>query len=668
MSKVHYFTDINLLQAQDVSGRFGSVLSSDSDYITGQESFRVSSHHTASSDPLAYAVINGQLLVQQHEDDINLVNILLKPNEQPSNDLPKIKYFIYRGILKNTLTDGVNVLNGGNTLTKSIIDHNPSTPQKVLGIELTGGDYSDSEPVDNAFYLPKPDFELWTVYGGWSLGSFDKDNIGFEIVFENLGYEITFNVLRTNRHLIKVDPLGGNPTQEDIFENKTKKQEILHFLDPCAFWGNHYNNVLFARSSNDPTDSNFVHEFDKKKNDDIYRELIEGGSISSPTNFYLNKNRVYLDIRNSFDDSINYFENYNDSLKISFVDDNNEPSTLFDYYNSGWPLLAIDSITGGGNNSVIRIAFPVSESMIPVVAVLTGERRISLGERIREGKSQFKSLFNNHQDDYTEDSLFLFSSNYNSGPAVGRYIKLKYLDQKLYSDDQISNEIPFLRKNPLDYTFQPTEFSQLFTTNDNLKIKVYESNVYINNLESFGIDYTANLGLANDIGNTILFWTLSKRNVKSRFKASEPSYSISSLSKQLFPFFTEYIHDSSKPDKIREVPAIVSGDFIQLLLEKKSKISFFRRRNNLDFNAEFFALILSNDDFEIILDTANSNFTSIYKPYLIASQEEEIIDDEGLPIIKIELSLKGLSADTNGNISILEVPTGLTIYSNAIKN
>ena len=82
-----------------------------------------------------------------------------------------------------------------------------------------------------------------------------------------------------------------------------------------------YNSAVFARSSTDSTSSELIHEFDKKKNDEIYRELIEGGTVGTPTDIYLNKNSVYLDVRNDFNDSFNYFGTNNDSLKISFVDD-----------------------------------------------------------------------------------------------------------------------------------------------------------------------------------------------------------------------------------------------------------------------------------------------------------------------------------------------------------
>ena len=131
MTKFFFFTDFDLLQAQGNSDVFGAVLPADTDYIAGKDRYRLGSKHKATANPLAYAMCKGQILVQQDSVTPTLVNIILKPDRQPDLGLPKIKYFIYRGILKSSLTDGINIISGGNTLTNAILASNPSTPQKV---------------------------------------------------------------------------------------------------------------------------------------------------------------------------------------------------------------------------------------------------------------------------------------------------------------------------------------------------------------------------------------------------------------------------------------------------------------------------------------------------------------------------------------------------------
>lgn len=59
--------------------------------------FRVTSIHKAlaGASPNAYAVCDGLLLAQ--ETGNNLINLILKPTEQPPFAFPKTKFFVYDG-------------------------------------------------------------------------------------------------------------------------------------------------------------------------------------------------------------------------------------------------------------------------------------------------------------------------------------------------------------------------------------------------------------------------------------------------------------------------------------------------------------------------------------------------------------------------------------------
>jgi len=357
MSSFFYFTDTDLVSSQSSNGAFGPVEASDPVYESTKEKYRLTSIHTASANPLAYAICKGQVLVQQDETNPSLVNIVLKPLDQPSTGLPVIKYFIYRGILKSSLTNGTNIIDGGNTFTSAILANNAETPQKVLGIELTGFNFQGTDPVDHAFYLPKEDFELWTVFGGWSLGTFDKDGFGLEVITERVGYNLTFSTARMETNLIELTKLTGTPSQADVFDYKTSKEAVVNYIDPCAFYGSFFSSSLMARSSTDATEPDNIHTFLKKKEEEIYRELIDGGSDTAPATIFFNKNIIYIDIRNEQNFSLNYFENYADDLKISFADDGEEPIAIVNYYGTGWPVLMLDDLPGGDNTTFLRIAF-----------------------------------------------------------------------------------------------------------------------------------------------------------------------------------------------------------------------------------------------------------------------------------------------------------------------
>lgn len=671
MTDFFFFTDIDLLVSQTSDEAFGSILPTDSDYDANKEKYRLTSIHKAASNPLAYAICKGQILVQEDSTNSTLVNIILKPEIQPKNDLPVIKYYIYRGILKNSLTDGTNVINGSNTLTKHVLDNNTSTPQKVLGIELTGTNYSGTDNIDNAFYLPKIGFELWTVYGGWSIGTFDKNGFGLDIVFERLGYNPDFNIARSNKNIFEIQKLTGTPSQADEFEHKTKKEVVLNYIDPCAFYGNFYSDAINARSSSDSIDSNSLPSFNKKKGDEIYREIIEGGTSSSPLNNYYNKNVVYLDIRNDLNFSFNYFENYDNNLKLSFIDDNNEPTTLFDYYSSGWPILKLDSLPTGNNISFVRIAFPINEMVEPLVCVLSGKRKIPFIEKIKKGKSKFMKLDADLSTNYSSNSVFLTSPNYNNSIPIGQYLKVKYINQLVSEFSLPPNDYTPVKTDSIDFVFQPTELTQPFTTNDSIKINVYDEDVYVNFLEDFDIDYTSKIGIAKDLNNTILFNVISKRNTKPRFKAQAASFSITKSTDNSTTFFSEFINAKANPDSLSSNNITIGTDSIQLIKEVQKKHSFFNNRNSINFNTEFSSIILSNTDFTTIQNIAQSNFTSIFQPYICVKNKTNGTDDAGSPYVSYELTLKGLNRNASNDVEIKEVSTGVNIYSfptNELKN
>src|SRR5262249_29426112 len=149
--------------------------------------FQVTSVHrpAASTTPNAYAVCDGLVLVQDAGND--LVNLVLKPTQQPPFAFPKIKFFIYRGIQKSSLVNGVEVAPAANNdLTKSIwqsqqarnasagTSDNP--PTGALGLDISG-----IGSIDEVFFREDVSYQLPLVRSGWSLGQFSSAGFGFEI-------------------------------------------------------------------------------------------------------------------------------------------------------------------------------------------------------------------------------------------------------------------------------------------------------------------------------------------------------------------------------------------------------------------------------------------------------------------------------------------------------
>ena len=167
MAKHFFFTDQDILNIQLVGQEFGSVATNP----TSQ--YQVTSKHTAAGIPNAYAVSDGVLFVQNA--GINLVNLILKPTSQPPFQFPKIKFYIYRGIVKSSLVNGLEVAtSSSNDLTKSIWDSqvarnasagtSDSAPKEALGIDISG-----SGSLDEVFYRENISYQLPVVQAGWSV-------------------------------------------------------------------------------------------------------------------------------------------------------------------------------------------------------------------------------------------------------------------------------------------------------------------------------------------------------------------------------------------------------------------------------------------------------------------------------------------------------------------
>jgi hypothetical protein len=340
---MHFFTEIDNLKNQNTSGN--GLTYGPSGSSGGKDLFRVTSTHKTDGDAKAIAICKGIILVQEQTGNSNLVNIVLKPFEQPPFEFPKIKYFIYRGINKSSLVSGSlvagsqNALSSTNSnLTQSIwIDYrgfNGSTAEPPiallgLGMDTANSPYKDSDSIDGIFNQINANHQLPVVQAGWHIGDFGADHVGFEIMFESLGFEPTLEIARKAENVIEVNTLPGSPTQAAFFEHWHDKEEILNYLDPCAFFGSFYAHDLKVKNSNGSESL--------KKGETIYNDILIN---------FINKNKCYIDIRNEFNFSLNYFKNYgasatNNTTNVS-LKKGTSISVNLNYYDNKWPILILD--------------------------------------------------------------------------------------------------------------------------------------------------------------------------------------------------------------------------------------------------------------------------------------------------------------------------------------
>lgn len=294
---MHSFIEPTKLPFQNPSDTFG-VDSSDP-----TNKFNITSMFQLNGIARAFACQDGMMIVQPSEVDDTLVNVIIKPIESLKINFNTIKYYVYRGIEKKSLLIDKDKIALEDTANNEFIarlwkDHKqfkidfklpnlPDPSPKVFG-------YADSLPsnlniekiYDNSQEELRP---LFVKQGEW-FGDFTNNHkIGFEIVTSSDRISIDLAYLKKEKHQIDATDLDG-------LELRAKKEEILSFIDPAAFFGLHYNIGVHIS-----TFSGVQKTTDNIKKQELFDLLLKK---------FATKHRVYLDIRSELGYSYNFYQNY----------------------------------------------------------------------------------------------------------------------------------------------------------------------------------------------------------------------------------------------------------------------------------------------------------------------------------------------------------------------
>jgi hypothetical protein len=363
---MHFFTDHQNLPAQGVTGKYGPVAA---DPIN---KYNVTSLFQTTANLKAFSCQTGLLIVQQSKSNTSLVNVIIKPTEDLKIPFQRVAYYIYRGILKSSLISGVNIISKDssdkNELITRIYNAKPGSDSFAAGIlGFDNNTLSDSTHIEGIFYsksLLKP---IKINEGEW-FGNFQTGNIAFEVIMEADKVKIDLGFVRNSTIQIDATGLSGAALQK-------KKQEILGFIDPAAFWGLHFENGVTVSTYS----ANIKNNTDQK-GIALYNTIVSK---------YVTKNYVYLDIRSENGYSYNYYQNYTDGsandFQLGYSDVN--PTTQ-KYETNGWPVIHIESsqTTTLGQNS-IRFNLRLNDNDKPIIFRQTNIKNKSLFTDIKSGTS-----------------------------------------------------------------------------------------------------------------------------------------------------------------------------------------------------------------------------------------------------------------------------------------
>ncbi|MCW3071343.1 MAG: hypothetical protein JWO44_1233 [Bacteroidetes bacterium] len=670
MADFFFFTDIDLLNNQISSQAFGAAGN-----VSSADQYRTTSLHSSSGSPRAYAMCDGSLCIQQDQSNASLINLILKPEKNPEINFSKIKYVIYKGILKSSLLDGSGnvVINPNNDLTASIkrswdayllSTSAPSSlpPEESLGINLNASvtNYSDSDLIDNLFYRESVTFQLPTVSGGWLIGDFSPSLFGLEIIIENIGYDPVLKLGRNLENFIIVPDLPAGYTNVQYFQYWHKKEEILNFVDPCAFYGSFYSSKIKART--------FAGSFDSKSGNDIYDELLKGTQNTAGTDgSFFNRNKTYIDIRNDNNQSINYYKNYGNDIQVAY--DSTAVLSVADYYQSGWPLLVLDnSAFPTGNTSsdnLLRLSFPQEFNTKPLVYISQGFRHFSVNTfRRLKNKKKFVELTYIESSFFTDELHLAVPNNSGAGDTtiISSVILLRYIKQIDEGQYPVQAGSITQRQNAIDNLFAPFNMRIPFSASPGIRLKVFEEETFVN--KSFSKDqFTARVGIAEDMYNITLFAYAKDIRKNSSIGVGKPILIVSEKTKEE-DYFVSLLNKRTFKNQLSSAKIqLASSDVDYLTFSSGSFLEHGLEKISRAKSEEIVILTIDKSSFNAMQGLlATNNVLMDYKVYIGAGKVDTLLDEGNQEYTVFEIVLRGF-IDNSGNLEMIEIPTNEKMYS-----
>ena len=634
----------------------------------GKDRYRISDIHSASGAPKVYAPMSGIICAQQDTLNSALVHLILKPDEVPAFNFYPIKYILIKGVLKSSLVSGGEIIvdpanvmltkmkaaqDARNLSIDEAEDNPPGTtvdavPEAALGLDIDDSTlgFSDDDSIDALFYQADSDYQFPSVSAGWNIGKFDPSAFGIEIILETIGYNPPLKLARNLVNTIEIDSLIGGESGLEVFKHWHDKGQILNFVDPSSFYGGFYNYAIGV------TDSVGVVAY-KTKNE-IFDDILRGTS----GNNFLNKSKIYIDLRNEHNEPFNYYGNYGNDFFIAYED--GVPLNAQDYLTSGWPIFTLDNglLPAGitSNKIPIRIAFPEGDNSNPIAFLSVGYRDKSRPFKRLKGKKRFKKL--TVDIGVTEDFGLVIPNHDAAGSTtpISTIFSIKILKRRQKDATVLISSGTKIEGNyAVDNLFLPLNMNIPFTETTGIRMKTFHENAYIHRFEEKD-EFVADIAVAkDDFGTTFFAYSTDRRkNGLGRRKF----FTFQSEAVNSTEYFFEHIQRAYPNIVYEEEVVKIAGSEHQILKTDRSKDNYLKAFEYPKVD-ELIAYFFSPADMSQIQTavTANNLLTE-YKIFLGISNPIVSYDDDGQEYTIYDIILRGF-IDNAGMIEATEVNTTL---------
>lgn len=701
MSEFFFFTDPDLLIQQTANQAFGPV--------PGQEQthYKLTSEHYTSAQAPAIAVCKGFVFIQTQPN--GSLNLILIPLEQPDNGMPTVRYFIYRGLDASSLLDGNFVASSASNDLTALVwdDHNTrlsgvqqqwDTDEYDESSEFGDGPSADvlgtsmqsfpgTQDINEMLYRQPYEYESPIMEAGDHMGDFawstadSQWSCGLEIAFANDDGLPTFDQARAATNIYSVSALSNSSTEAETMDHKFAKEKVLHWIDPAAYFGAFAGNGLKITNlgTGAPELLSIV---------ELYNRVIK---------HYFNKNKLYIDIRNHYGFSHNFFETYGNAVQLSLGTSSNYHE-LTPTFGDPWPIIQLDASTfplQGPNYDLenqygtrMELGLEAGSNLQPIWYLSKVPTAPPSGNTLDvptdahpadrwEPSTQdvdFGSLvtFNvpysneNPQQPYSDHSGFTPSAN---NASIATYVRVYYF--------RTAPPIGFARKNPetiyevmpghfADTVFTPFRLDVPFpgfleTGEEKMNQYVSEKEVLVDTRGSEGKLYVGKQGIAFDEKNVTLFvFPISKWNPEGTEQGITPP-AVSSVQEDRDFIYTVTLAEKSI-QAVKVTPSNPSDNGAPYLsLERK--IGFGRALNRVDPD-DWLTITISREQFNALDALATSAAFTSWSPVFLGFEPIPTDEIDGQKVTdQGKLLLRGYTADTSGNVTLTEVPSTIYVYA-----
>jgi hypothetical protein len=650
---MHFFTEPNLLKDQTNNELYGPVVTDPTNKFNTAAVFELT------SQAKAFACQKCMMIVQEYKNqdlsiDSELVNIVLKPLSELDIPFPAVKYYIYRGILKSSFISGT-----------AIKSNNPSTNSELLNkfwanwsqykIDTSQPSLADPTPqsfgfdaslsgtlnVEDIYNNSQADVRAIEVSEGEWIGDFalsttsnNPVRIAFEIILDTDHIDINLDYVKKSTNIIDVTSLSSitPTTPESEFNLRSRKEEILSYIDPAAFFGLHYHvGVRLSTFSGSNKSTN------RKKGESVYSTFLTG---------FKSRNTVYINITSENGYSYNHYKNYGDVngfiLKIKAKSITNFGNDL--YYTFGWPIFYANTPVGTTWLNKIQIQLRVDDNSKPLLFI--NDPKL-LGKRNKKHFISNEKLLNGSNTDWS-NTVELRFPNYGSGSSkvnIAHQLQLQYFRQE---DSSGSPGTVLKTENLLDAVFGGIDMDSI-ANGSNFN---HHANTKRRYCAGSNFSFVSESGCFFDTDNMIFYSENKYPLIESGFVY--PNINFKNI------VDAKLINSPFLPKKILfnkwEIDE-TSTSSIEIL-----DIAVYNSESKSTKKEGIFMLGLTKSEWNIL--NTLIGVSNLHQKYLIFTEIPGQIDMDGIPFKKYKINVQGLD---NEGVRVIVAPTSdIFVYGSSL--